>query len=187
VDYFPFEALGGTCAYFASAMAVMLRTQGVPARVVSGYAMGEYDYSRGAYRVSVNAAHAWVQVYFPDYGWVEFEPTPAQRIFEYPDRKGIATATRDVSSEKNTGQPGEIALRLAGFVVLAQDLSTHARLGAALTHATALYVCATFSPRAPGETEIHTARRLWHCAVVKWLALGLQALAHSVRRVSRRK
>jgi hypothetical protein len=64
-------------------MAVMLRAEGVPARVVSGFAMGEYDYERSAYRVPAAAAHAWVEVYFSQYGWVEFEPTSARSPFEY--------------------------------------------------------------------------------------------------------
>jgi len=83
VDYFLFDAPGGFCSYYASAMAVMLRLEGVPARVVTGFATGDYDYARGAYRVPADAAHAWVEVYFPGYGWVEFEPTAAQSEFEY--------------------------------------------------------------------------------------------------------
>ncbi len=84
VDYFLFDAPGGFCSYYASAMAVMLRLEGVPARVVTGYAMGEWDGLRGRFRVPVSAAHAWVEVYFPSYGWVEFEPTPSRSVFEYP-------------------------------------------------------------------------------------------------------
>jgi transglutaminase-like putative cysteine protease len=82
VDYFLFEAPGGFCSYYASAMAVMLRAVGVPARVVTGYAMGEYDYDINAYQVLAADAHAWVEVYFPGYGWVEFEPTTSRAPFE---------------------------------------------------------------------------------------------------------
>ncbi len=95
VDYFLFEAPGGFCSYYASAMAVMLRAEGVPARVVTGYAMGEYDFTRGAYRVPADAAHAWVEVYFPGYGWVEFEPTPARGVFAY---ESGAVSQPDVTS-----------------------------------------------------------------------------------------
>lgn len=84
VDYFLFEAPGGFCSYYASAMAVLLRAQGVPARVATGYATGEWDPTRGAYRVPGAAAHAWVEVYFAGLGWVEFEPTPAQPAILYP-------------------------------------------------------------------------------------------------------
>ena len=83
VDYFLFDAPGGFCSYFASAMVVMLRLEGVPARVVSGYAMGDYDATQRAYRVPASSAHAWVEVYFPTYGWVEFEPTTSQAVFAY--------------------------------------------------------------------------------------------------------
>ena len=88
VDYFLFEAPGGFCTYYASAMAVMLRAEGVPARVVTGFAMGEYDYAHSAYRVTQSASHAWVEVYFPNLGWVEFEPTAALATFPRRDDSG---------------------------------------------------------------------------------------------------
>lgn len=75
VDYFLFDAQTGFCSHYASAMVVLLRAEGVPARVATGFVGGDYDYDRGAYRVPASAAHAWVEVYFPGYGWVEFEPT----------------------------------------------------------------------------------------------------------------
>ena len=83
VDYFLFDAPGGFCSHYASAMVVMLRSIGVPARLVTGYAHGEYFASRNAYRVPSSAAHAWVEVYFPVYGWVEFEPTPTRSAHLY--------------------------------------------------------------------------------------------------------
>jgi hypothetical protein len=83
VDHFLFETRSGFCSHFASAMVVLLRATGVPARVADGYAPGSYDTEQRAYRVPVSAAHAWVEVYFPDYGWVEFEPTPAFRERTY--------------------------------------------------------------------------------------------------------
>ncbi|HEY9089732.1 MAG TPA: transglutaminase domain-containing protein [Anaerolineaceae bacterium] len=82
VDHFLFESQTGYCTHFASAMAVMLRTQGIPARVASGFATGEYDFDHAAYRVIESNAHAWVEVYFAGYGWVEFEPTPSMAPFE---------------------------------------------------------------------------------------------------------
>ena len=83
VDYFLFDSPGGFCSYYASAMAVMLRSQGVPARVVTGFASGEWDGRANRYRVPVSAAHAWVEVYFPGYGWIEFEPTPSRPAIAY--------------------------------------------------------------------------------------------------------
>lgn len=65
----------GYCEYFATAMVMMLRTQGIPARYAVGYLPGQQQ-ADGSWRVESGAAHAWVEVYFPGYGWVEFDPTP---------------------------------------------------------------------------------------------------------------
>ena len=75
VDHFLFEANVGFCEQFASATAVMLRTLGIPARVVAGYAPGTRNPFTGYYDVRGSDAHAWVEVWFPDYGWYEFDPT----------------------------------------------------------------------------------------------------------------
>ena len=75
VDYFLFDLREGYCDYFASAMAVMLREIGVPARVVSGYTTGDFDSSTGRYAVRDSHAHSWVEAYFPHYGWIPFEPS----------------------------------------------------------------------------------------------------------------
>lgn len=83
VDHFLFNSRQGFCSYFASAMVVLLRSSGVPSRVVSGYARGEFDAEINAFRVTPSDAHAWVEIYFPEYGWVEFEPTPAYDALEY--------------------------------------------------------------------------------------------------------
>ena len=77
VDYFLFDLKADFCEYFASSMAVLLREVGVPARVVEGFTAGELDNS-DRYAVRELNAHAWVEVYFPQYGWIEFEPTPSQ-------------------------------------------------------------------------------------------------------------
>ena len=82
VDYFLFQARRGYCDYSATAMTVMLRTVGVAARYASGFNMGHYDYQLKAWVVRQSNAHAWTEIYFPGYGWIEFEPTPTQRIFE---------------------------------------------------------------------------------------------------------
>ena len=66
----------GFCQQFASAMAVMLRTLGLPARVAVGFTQGERSEADGLWHVTTNEAHAWVEVLFPEYGWLTFEPTP---------------------------------------------------------------------------------------------------------------
>lgn len=74
---FLFVRKRGHCEYFASAMAVMLRTMGIPSRVVTGFQPGEFNDLSGQYIVRASDAHAWVEAYFPNYGWVSFDPTPA--------------------------------------------------------------------------------------------------------------
>ena len=100
VDYFLFDLPGGFCSYYASAMAVMLRSQGVAARVATGYNMGAFDFSRGAYRVTPSNAHAWVEVYFPGTGWVEFEPTAAIARINYETPAGQAAAPSQALPER---------------------------------------------------------------------------------------
>jgi transglutaminase-like putative cysteine protease len=67
----------GYCQYFAGAMALMLRYLGVPARVAVGFSSGTYDAKRGTWTVTDHEAHAWVEAWFPGYGWLPFDPTPA--------------------------------------------------------------------------------------------------------------
>lgn len=73
---FLFIRRSGNCEYFASAMTVMLRSIGIPARYVTGFLPGEYNDVGGDYIVRQSDAHAWVEVYFPGYGWMTFDPTP---------------------------------------------------------------------------------------------------------------
>lgn len=75
VDYFLFETREGYCEHFASSMAIMLRSIGIPARLVTGYAPGTFNPFTGYYEVKVSDAHAWVEVFVNKYGWVPFDPT----------------------------------------------------------------------------------------------------------------
>jgi len=68
----------GFCQQFASAMAMMLRTLGFPTRIAEGYTPGERDPNTGAWHVTTKDLHAWVEVQFPTYGWLAFEPTPGR-------------------------------------------------------------------------------------------------------------
>ena len=78
VDWVLFDLREGYCNYYASSMVVMLRSLGVPARMAAGFAQGEWDGEQNAFVVRERDAHTWVEVFFPGYGWVEFEPTAAQ-------------------------------------------------------------------------------------------------------------
>jgi hypothetical protein len=78
VDYLLFESREGYCNYYASAMVVLARAVGIPTRLAVGYAGGEPDSQTGRWVVRERDSHAWVEVYFPRYGWVEFEPTGSE-------------------------------------------------------------------------------------------------------------
>jgi protein-glutamine gamma-glutamyltransferase len=73
---FLFVRRAGHCEYFASAMAIMLRSIGIPTRYATGFLPGEYNDLGGDYIVRESDAHAWVEVFFPGYGWITFDPTP---------------------------------------------------------------------------------------------------------------
>ncbi len=84
LEYFLFDIQRGYCDYYASAMATMLRSQGIPARTASGYAEGAYEPETDTYLITERDAHTWVEVYFPQYGWIEFEPTAGESILDRP-------------------------------------------------------------------------------------------------------
>jgi transglutaminase-like putative cysteine protease len=73
---FLFVRKKGHCEYFASALAVMLRSLGIPARLVTGFQGGEYNPVSDSYTVRADQAHAWVEAYFSGFGWITFDPTP---------------------------------------------------------------------------------------------------------------
>ncbi len=81
VDYFIFQAREGPSDYFASSMVVMLRSMGIPARFAFGYGPGKEDKQLEGYIIRDYDNHSWPEVYFPSFGWIEFEPTPI-----YPQR-----------------------------------------------------------------------------------------------------
>ncbi len=84
VDYFLFDLQRGYCNYYATAMAVLARAAGLPARLVIGYTAGSFDYAAGHFVVREVNTHAWVEIYFPGIGWVEFEPTAGRAPIERP-------------------------------------------------------------------------------------------------------
>ncbi|WP_267641683.1 transglutaminase domain-containing protein [Haloarchaeobius amylolyticus] len=101
VDQFLFEMDRGYCQYFASSMTVMLRSEGIPARYVTGFSPG-LRAGEDEYLVTGSNAHAWVEVYVPDTGWVRFDPTPPA------DRKTSDQRTFDAAAANASaaGQPG---------------------------------------------------------------------------------
>ncbi len=78
VDDFLFISKKGYCDYYASAMVVLARAAGIPARFVTGYASGTYDIKLRRFIITQADAHSWAEVYFPGIGWMPFEPTSAR-------------------------------------------------------------------------------------------------------------
>ena len=77
LEYFLFTRRAGHCEYFSSGMAVLLRSIGIPARNVNGFLGGTWNAGGRYLAVTQNEAHSWVEVWFPEFGWVPFDPTPA--------------------------------------------------------------------------------------------------------------
>ncbi|MBN2826629.1 MAG: hypothetical protein JXQ26_01495 [Tissierellales bacterium] len=105
VDFFLFKSKRGYCTYFATAMAVMLRIEGIPSRYVEGYTMGD-KIEGNVYEVTQKEAHAWVEAFIEPVGWMNFEPTPSlpwihqdesERIWADMDRE------RELYDEEETG------------------------------------------------------------------------------------
>lgn len=105
VDRFLFEIQEGYCDYYSTAMVVMARSIGIPARWVKGYGTGETS-GEGEYTVRNSDAHSWVEVYFPGYGWLQFEPTSG---FTLPavlaDDKAVSEPLPETTTEPE--QPSE--------------------------------------------------------------------------------
>ncbi|HEY4027772.1 MAG TPA: transglutaminase domain-containing protein [Candidatus Dormibacteraeota bacterium] len=97
LEYFLFTSREGYCEYFASSMGDLLRSLGIPTRLVNGYGAGSYDEKLGRYVVKESDAHTWVEAYFPGYGWIPFEPTPDGTYFPIP--RGTTAAVCAVDSE----------------------------------------------------------------------------------------
>lgn len=85
VHWFLFDSRAGYCNYYASAEVLLLRSLGIPARLAVGYARGAFNLDDGAYEVRTTDSHAWPEVFFSGYGWVEFEPTASQASIERPE------------------------------------------------------------------------------------------------------
>jgi protein-glutamine gamma-glutamyltransferase len=121
LESFLFSTHRGYCQQFAGAMALLLRMGGVPARVATGFTTGDYDSSKHQYVVSDLDAHAWVEVYFPDYGWVRFDPTPAAA----PARGGH-TSLQPVQGQSSGNLPGpRLGRREEGAAPTASAAAAH--------------------------------------------------------------
>ena len=110
----------GYCTYYATAMTIMARMLGIPTRVVNGFAPGHFDAQRHVWVEDGSDAHSWVQAYFPDYGWINFDPTPGYSFSQNgqnptpapsptttrPPTHLTPTATKVHTPRHNTSSPG---------------------------------------------------------------------------------
>jgi len=118
-DYFLFELQKGYCDYYATTMVVLARAAGIPARLSVGYASGQYDPERARYIITAADAHSWPEIYFPHYGWIEFEPTAGQPVLEHapPDITFSALDTSWQPREHTNQAPGSTATLIANILV----------------------------------------------------------------------
>ena len=91
LEWFILGGREGFCNYFASAEVLMLRSIGIPSRVVVGFAQGEHLAGENVYEVRKKDSHSWVEVFFPEQGWIIFEPTPSQPSIVYIQRSASET------------------------------------------------------------------------------------------------
>jgi transglutaminase-like putative cysteine protease len=139
VDYFLFGLGKGYCDYYASAMVVLSRAAGIPARLAIGYASGTYNLNSKRFVVSEADAHSWVEVYFPGIGWMPFEPTASRPALEASQQSIPATPVVTASAPKSpavtSGQSTSwgwllllVALALSGVLFTAWTFFDYSRL-----------------------------------------------------------
>ncbi len=188
VDHFLFETDVGFCEQFASATIVMLRSLGIPARMVAGYAVGNRNPFTGYYELKNSDAHTWVDVWFPKWGWYEFDPTfaippaeedisnsvPLVRLFESATERFGKGLSKDVNRYIRTGLLVMlVAVVLIGGWMLWTRVLRRKRVlpvpdvvaGGPITHAFRRFedaLAARGSPRAPPETAAELIARTGH-------------------------
>lgn len=199
VDEFLFDQQQGFCEHFSSSFVFLMRSSGVPARVVTGYAGGQYN-PLGKYWIVRNLdAHAWAEVWMPQRGWVRVDPTAAvapERIYDtIEDRLGAAGAVGAVANligVDNLGQVGDWLRRGWNDLVLGFDARRQSRLlerfgakhlgGGALTALFGIFAIATLAWMAwllaRGERQRDPLLRAWHRLGVRYARLGLGRLPH---------
>nr|PZN26375.1 MAG: hypothetical protein DIU78_07880 [Pseudomonadota bacterium] len=96
LDHFLFESKRGHCEFYSTAMAVMLRTLGIPSRNVTGFIGGTYNRFAGTYAVRQGDAHSWVEAYIDGLGWTRFDPTPPASSAPRSEIHGLFATVRDV-------------------------------------------------------------------------------------------
>jgi transglutaminase-like putative cysteine protease len=101
VDFFLFDIQKGYCDYYATAMVVLARAAGLPARIAVGYIGAPVESEENLYKVTADLAHSWVEIYFPEYGWIPFEPTAGRAAIERVDEVTIQGEGEEIISEED--------------------------------------------------------------------------------------
>ena len=185
---FLFDTKRGYCQHFAGAMALLLRMGGLPARVVTGFSPGIYNSATGSYAVSDRDAHAWVEVWFPHYGWVKFDPTP-------PSAPAITDSSSGAVAGAPSSKPGAVTARRQGrFAKIGSISQQGGQGGVSLALTIALLVvlallaaAAVYFWRRPTSCEQLTTeleRALVRCGRPARGGVTLQALEHRFRHSS---
>jgi protein-glutamine gamma-glutamyltransferase len=195
---FLFERKQGHCEYFASSMAVMLRTLGIPSRMVNGFRTGEFNDVTSQYLVRASNAHSWVEAYFPGHGWIAFDPTPDAampvrtgwgRVMLYAD--AMASFWREWVVNYDVGHQQTLAVGATSrsrrlFLALRQWW--HQRYQALLTGARSTENTMAGSPLRWSVAGIALAMLLWFVVNARslWRALAQRRLAARPEKSPRR-
>ena len=115
VDYFLFYLGEGHCEYFAAALAVLARCAGLPARVATGYSPGNYNTLTALFEVYEYHAHAWTQIYIPEYGWLTFDATPPTAVISETSPPGLGKM-RDPFGDEWKIRPPELTDNALDFM-----------------------------------------------------------------------
>ncbi len=196
VDYTLFDRPEGYCNYYASAMVVLARALGIPARIATGYAFGEYK--DGAFHVVETNAHSWPELYFPTYGWIEFEPTASQPIIERPKKTEPGSepapefdpnllsrqrSRQELEDDMNLGSGGTGSLRPRlpsprDLAIIAVGIFALIGLGAAITE---------LVRRARRLARLAPAARVYEAMLIRarWLGIREQKYATAFERAQR--
>ncbi len=149
----------GYCQMYAGTMTVILRMLGIPSRIGEGFTEGTRNVSRGTYVVTDRDAHAWVEVWFPKYGWMAFEPTPSRELpFNY------STTSKDFSEAAQSALAGVAGFDSARLEQLAKLAGTPSRVAGAQLG----------GGRGPREGDFSVGTvvgREWRPGFVSWLLL----------------
>jgi transglutaminase-like putative cysteine protease len=164
---FLFEGMAGHCEYFATAMVVLTREADIPSRFVAGYLRGEKGQFGERYIVRQSDAHSWVEVYFPDFGWVPFDPTP-------PAGRSVAESSGLLSLASYLHSS---VTRLWDDYLVGIDLDDQARGLLALTSAV--------NALSDRLRDAWHAVAAWHPLLIGLVILSVAVLVYAGRRVPR--